>query len=40
MNIINRCAITIVYKQPFVDWNDRVFPDMPMESMVYPIHTW
>lgn len=35
MNIVNRCAITVVYKKPFSDWNDRVFPDMPMESHGY-----
>jgi hypothetical protein len=31
MNVLNRSAITITYKQPFIDWNNRLFPDMPMQ---------
>lgn len=31
MNALNSSAITIRYKQPFVDWNNALFPDMPME---------
>jgi hypothetical protein len=31
MEVISRSAITIKYKQPFIDWNNSVFPALPME---------
>jgi hypothetical protein len=34
MNVINRAAITISYKQPFIDLNNKLCPDMPMELNV------
>jgi hypothetical protein len=32
MEVLNRSAITISYKKPFIDWNNRLFPDMPMHE--------
>jgi hypothetical protein len=35
MKVINRGAITITYKKPFVEWNNRLFPDLPIfENML------
>ena len=35
MEVLNRSAITITYKKPFIDWNNNLFPDMPMyENML------
>lgn len=30
MNIYSRGAITITHKKPFIDWNNRLFPDFNM----------
>ncbi|MGB3948602.1 MAG: hypothetical protein WBM13_11505 [Bacteroidia bacterium] len=32
MNLLNRSAITISYKQPFIDWNNKLTPDMCLEA--------
>jgi hypothetical protein len=32
MNVISRSAITISYKKPFAEWNNKLCPDMPMEE--------
>lgn len=32
MNVLNRSAITITYKKPFVDWNNQLIPDMLLEE--------
>ncbi|MDI1234540.1 MAG: hypothetical protein PSX81_09680 [bacterium] len=32
MNILNRSAITISYKKPFIDWNNDLTPDMLLEE--------
>ena len=35
MRVLNRSAINISYKKPFIDWNNRLFPDLPMfENML------
>ncbi len=31
MEVLNRSAITINYKKPFIDWNNKLFPDSQME---------
>jgi hypothetical protein len=31
MNILNRSAITITPKQPFVDWANALTPELPMQ---------
>ena len=28
MRTINRSAITITYKKPFIDWHNKLFPDI------------
>jgi len=30
MKILNRSAITVAYKKPFVDWHNALMPDMPL----------
>lgn len=30
MTVVNRSAITVTHKKPFIDWNNKVFPDLPM----------
>jgi hypothetical protein len=32
MNVLNRSAITITLKKPFIDWNNALFPDLPMDE--------
>jgi len=32
MRVLNRSAITISYKKPFIDWNNRLFPDLLMQE--------
>ena len=32
MKVLHRSAITISYKKPFVDLNNRLFPDLQMEE--------
>jgi adenylate cyclase class IV len=32
MNVLNRSAITITYKKPFIDWNNALFPDLPIHE--------
>ena len=32
MNVISRSAITITHKKPFIDWNNALFPDMPLHE--------
>jgi hypothetical protein len=32
MRVLNRSAITISYKKPFIDWNNRLFPDLLMKE--------
>ena len=32
MNVISRSAISITYKKPFIDWNNPLFPDLPMHE--------
>jgi hypothetical protein len=27
-----KSAITISYKKPFIDWNNKIFPELPMEE--------
>lgn len=34
METTYRSAITITYKGPFVDWNNKQFPELPMEEDV------
>jgi hypothetical protein len=34
MEILNRSAITITPKQPFIDWANRLTPEFPKESNV------
>jgi len=34
LSVLNRSAITISYKKPFIDWNNRLYPDMPMEEKI------
>ena len=30
--MIYKSAITISYKKPFIDWNNKIFPELPMEE--------
>ncbi len=32
MEALERSAITITYKKPFIDWNNRLSPDLPLEE--------
>ena len=32
MDVLNRSAITISYKKPFIDWNNNLTPDMTLEE--------
>jgi hypothetical protein len=32
MNTLNRSAITISYKKPFIDWNNKLTPDMTLDE--------
>ncbi len=32
MTVLSRSAITITYKKPFADWNNALFPDMPIHE--------
>jgi hypothetical protein len=32
MNVINRSAITVTGKKPFIDWNNALFPTMPIDE--------
>ena len=34
MNVISRSAITITHKKPFIDWNNALFPDLPMHENI------
>jgi hypothetical protein len=34
MKILHRCAITVNYKKPFIEWNNKLFPDLPMEESI------
>lgn len=34
METIYNSAITITYKKPFIDWNNKQFPELPMEEDV------
>lgn len=34
MKILDRSAITITSKTPFIEWNNNLFPDLPMEENV------
>ena len=34
MEILNRSAITVSAKQPFIDWANSLTPEFPMESKV------
>ena len=27
-----RSAITITYQKPFIDWNNKIYPELPMEE--------
>lgn len=32
MNVINRSAITITHKKPFIEWNNTLFADLPIHE--------
>jgi hypothetical protein len=32
MKVVNRSAITLTYKKPFIDWHNKLFPEMPYEE--------
>lgn len=32
MKVINRSAITIVHKKPYVEWNNLLLPEMPISE--------
>jgi hypothetical protein len=32
MKILERSAITITYKKPFVDWNNQLTPELPLHE--------
>jgi hypothetical protein len=32
MEILQKSAITISYGKPFLDWNNKMFPELPMEE--------
>jgi len=34
MQTIHKSAITITYQKPFIDWNNKQFPELPMEEDV------
>ncbi len=34
MKTLHRSAITINYKKPFIEWNNKLFPDLLMEENV------
>lgn len=34
MAVVDRSAITVTHKQPFIDWNNRIFPTMLIEKSV------
>lgn len=34
MNLLSRSAITISYKKPFIDWNNKLTPDMLLDENV------
>jgi hypothetical protein len=34
MRVLYRSAITITYKKPFIDWNNKLFPDLPIEENI------
>ena len=34
MKVVNRSAITLTYKKPFIDWHNQLFPDLPYEENV------
>lgn len=35
MNALNRSAITVTFKKPFIEWNNNLSPDLPMyEDMI------
>jgi hypothetical protein len=34
MSASHKSAITITYQKPFIDWNNKLFPDLPMEEDV------
>ncbi|WP_428225159.1 hypothetical protein [Flavobacterium sp.] len=41
MKILNRSAITVTPKQPFVDWANALTPELPMEvNMLGESHTY
>ncbi|MDD3686712.1 MAG: hypothetical protein PHE56_08090 [Bacteroidales bacterium] len=32
MKVVNRSAITLTFKKPFIDWHNQLFPEMPYEE--------
>jgi len=41
MEILNRSAITVVPKQPFIDWANGLTPEFPMEiNILGESHTY
>jgi hypothetical protein len=32
MEIINRAAITVTFLKPFIDWNNKLMPELPMSE--------
>jgi hypothetical protein len=32
MPVIERSAITITYQKAFIDWNNKLYPELPMEE--------
>jgi hypothetical protein len=32
MKVVNRSAITLTYKKPFIDWHNKLFSEMPYEE--------
>lgn len=34
MKILNRSAIAISYKKPFIDWHDSLMPGMPLDENI------
>ncbi len=41
MEIYNRSAITVTAKKPFIDWNNSLTPEMPMNiNLLGESHTY
>lgn len=34
MQVLSRSAITVTHKKPFIDWNNEIFPELPIEDMI------